>query len=476
MIRRNSFVLLLGLLLLSACHKKGPTAAPESNHAPTVELVQPTIRDLVRIVGQPSFIDSYEQTAIYAKLPGFILKWNVDIGDRVKKGDLLATLFIPELEQEYKLKQANTQMDRALVDQAKTLVEVAEGNLKAATAKVAEAKADVAKFDALVRRWDSEVNRQITMVNDRVIDQQILGESRRQFEASQASREASVAAVATAEAMELARRADLDKAKVDVEVAQAQLAVAEADEKRVDALYSYTRLTAPYDAIVVWRNANTGDFVLPATGDPSAEPRSADQSTSKASPIYVVARTDVVRIYVDVPEYEANYIVSLVDHKSGDTRPATPATVRVPAFHNDDVPAKVTRSSWALNMKSRTLRAEIDISNPDAKLLPGMYAYGTVRIEQPKARVLPEGTLTQSGNDTVCFLYENGKAVKTQVQTGLRSDGVVEILKKKVGGAWTDFTGQEQVIQADLTEIADGEEVTAERSAASGASKAPGNP
>ena len=122
---------MLAVLLCSACHKKGPTVArPIGPMSPIVQLVQPEIRDLVRIVGQPSFIDSYEQTAIYAKLPGFILKWNVDIGDRVKKDDLLATLFIPELEQEYNLKKANTQMDRALVEQANKLVEVAEGNLQ----------------------------------------------------------------------------------------------------------------------------------------------------------------------------------------------------------------------------------------------------------------------------------------------------------------------------------------------------------
>ena len=429
------------------------------NDVPVAKLVKPEIRDLVRIVGQPSFIDSYEQTAIYPKLPGFILKWDVDIGDRLKKDELLATLFIPELEQEFNLKKAQVLMDRALVDQAHKLVEVAGANLKAATAKVAEAKADVGQFDALVRRWDSEVGRQTTMVADRVIDRQILSESRRQLESSQASREAAEAAVATAEAVEMARRADLDKSNVDVGVAGARLKVAQADEQRLAALYGYTRLTSPYEGIVVWRNANTGDFVLPATGDPSASGRTAEQSSDKASPIYVVARTDIVRIYVDVPEYEANYIVSEVDRKAGDTRAVTNATVRVPAFHNEDIPADVTRSSWALNMKSRTLRAEIDIHNPDAKLLPGMYAYGTVRIEQPKALVLPQKALVESGNDVVCFLYDKGKSVKTLVQTGLRSDGWVEVLKWKQGDTWVDFTGDEQVLDCDLSELSDGGDV-----------------
>ncbi len=90
------------------------------------------------------------------------------------------------------------------------------------------------------------------------------------MQASVASRDAAVAAVQTAEADRVARAADLDKAKVDVDVAGAKLDVAVADEKRVEALYGYTKLLAPYNGIVVLRNANTGDFVLPATGDPSA--------------------------------------------------------------------------------------------------------------------------------------------------------------------------------------------------------------
>ncbi|MBI2825252.1 MAG: efflux RND transporter periplasmic adaptor subunit [Planctomycetia bacterium] len=447
------------LVLATGCRKAPPAAVAPVRDVPTVRLVKPETRDLVRTVGQPSFIDSYEQTAIYAKLASYVLKWNVDIGDRLKKDDLLATLYIPELEQEYNVKKAQVTMDQALIDQADKLVEVADANVKAAVAKVAEAKADVGKFEALVHRWDSEVGRQVSMVADRVLDRQILGESRRQLESSRASKDAADAAVATAEANQLARQADLDKAKVDVEVAQARLKVASADEQRLAALYSYTRLTAPYPSIVVLRNINTGDFLLPATGDPSAAPTSADQSTGKASPVYVLARTDIVRIYVDVPESEANYIVSQVDHKAGDTRPVTKATVRVPAFQNDDMPAEVTRSSWALNMRSRTLRAEIDLANPDARLLPGMYAYGMVVIERPGVRALPQATLAELGNQSICYTYADGKAVKTPVQTGLRADGWVEVLRKMVAGSWVDFTGDEQVIQCDLSELADGQAV-----------------
>jgi len=145
MIRKQNNLALLLMLLSIGCAKKAPDATPTVSDIPTVHLVKPETRDLVRQVGQPSFIDSYEQTAIYAKLPGYVLKWNVDIGDRTKKDELLATLFIPELEQEYNLKKAQVSMDQALIAQANKLVDVADGNLKAAVAKVSETEADVGK-------------------------------------------------------------------------------------------------------------------------------------------------------------------------------------------------------------------------------------------------------------------------------------------------------------------------------------------
>ena len=117
------------LRMLAGCSRKAKVEVAAVSDVPDGKARQSRARrDLVRAVGQPSFIDSYEQTAVYAKLPGYILKWNVDIGDRIKQGELLATLFIPELEQELNLKKAQVKMDTALVAQAGRLVEVAAAN------------------------------------------------------------------------------------------------------------------------------------------------------------------------------------------------------------------------------------------------------------------------------------------------------------------------------------------------------------
>ena len=116
-------------------------------------------------------------------------------------------------------------------------------------------------------------------------------------------------------------------------------------------------------------------------------------------------------------------------------------------------------TSWSLGTKTRTLRAEIDLPNPEARLLPGMYAYGMVFIDRPGVRAVPVGAVTVFGNQTCCYLLENGKAVKTPVQVGVSDGTWIEVAGKQTNGAWSAFTGAEQVILGDLSEIVDGEAV-----------------
>ena len=92
------------------------------------------------------------------------------------------------------------------------------------------------------------------------------------------------------------------------------------------------------------------------------------------------------------------------------------------AYRDEEIPATVTRTAWALNVKSRTLRAEIDLTNTDSQLLPGMYAYGKVTIDRPGVRAVPVDALVYSGDQTFCWHYENGHAVRTEIETGV-SDG-----------------------------------------------------
>ena len=140
------------------------------------------------------------------------------------------------------------------------------------------------------------------------MDQQVLDETQRQLKSGQASLEASRAAVKTRDAQRLAAEATTEKTTTDISAAEARVQVAEADERRLAALVDYLTITAPYDGVVFARNVNLGDFVLPATGDPTQGVFSLGVSPSKATPLYVINRIDPVLFIIGVPEADAAYV------------------------------------------------------------------------------------------------------------------------------------------------------------------------
>ncbi len=232
------------------------------------------------------------------------------------------------------------------------------------------------------------------------------------------------------------------RAEVNVAVARARVVVAQSEAKRLEAWVGYLKLFAPYDGIIVARNANTWDFVLPNTGDPTAMNRAPHLSPSgQAAPIYVVDRTDIVRIYVDIPERDANYV-----HIGSEAR------VKVWAYRDEWLPATVTRLSWALNNNSRTMRAEIDLPNPGSQILPGMYAYGEIVVERPNVLALPKSALTSAGGKSFIWRYENGHALRTEIQTGIRDGEWIEVTNRRIesGSAgeerWVPIDNSEQVL------------------------------
>jgi RND family efflux transporter MFP subunit len=426
---------------------KPPAAAKPVDVDPHVRLVKAELRTISRTVGQPGFIYAYEQTAIFPQVAGSVKKWHVDIGDSIKKDQEIATLSVPDLDAQLLQKKAQVELDEAQVLVAERMVEVATNNVRVAAAHVDEVKAGVNKFLASMERWESEVKRLTGLAEQGVVDKQVLDESRKQLKSETAARDAANATVVAAEATQLARKSDLDKAQADVVAARAKAQVSREDAKRVAALVGYTHITAPYAGIVVTRNANTGDYLQPGSGDQSVSSVAPGQSGAHV-PLYVVARIDRIRVYVDVPEMDAGSVMR-----------GTKARVRVQALRDEEISAEVTRTSGSLHRETRTLRAEIDLPNPDSRLRPGMYAYANVLIHHNDVRALPLAAVVELGNQNCCYLYEDGKAVQTPVQIGISDGKWVEATKKRVGGTWTDFTGEEEVILCDLSELTDGQTV-----------------
>jgi multidrug efflux pump subunit AcrA (membrane-fusion protein) len=448
--RRAGLLLMSVVLATSGCGHDEKSNYTSSLKPPTVQIIHPEIRNIVRVVGQPSFIEAYERTSIYPKMTAYIDKWIVDIGDRVKKGDILARLFVPEIVEDFGTKKATVKLDEERIELARTMVEVADADVLSAQARLEESQSILGKYQAEVDRWSSEVERLDLQVKRGVVDAQILLESQKQLKSSDAARDAARSAIKRATADLLSSRATLAKSKVDVSVARADLGVATSEAKRLEAWVGYLTLSAPFDGIIVARNANTFDFVLPASGDPSADRRSPDLSPSGTSaPIYVVDRTDIVRVFVDIPEQDANFI-----------RIGSKASVLARSFRESPIEGTVTRTSWALNVKSRTLRAEVDLPNTETHLLPGMYAYARVIIDRPHVHALPMAAITKSGDKTYCWFGKDGHAQRIEIRTGISDGDWIEVISYRhattdVDAPWDQINGSEPIVMGDLSILAE---------------------
>jgi HlyD family secretion protein len=422
-----------------------PPSAPATSQAiPTVTVAHPERKTLVRGIAQPGQIEPFEQTPIHAKVSGFVRSVNVDIGDPVRgpgltgdaaQGQVLAELWVPEMEEEVRQKTALVALADAEIAQAEAARKTFQAGVESAQALVREAEAGRKRVQANFERWESEYKRLQGLVARKVIDEQTRDETLNQYKAAEASREEVDAKVFSCEAAQREATARWEKASADVEAAKARRLVAQSEERRLRALLNYATIRAPFDGVVTKRNVDTGHY-LPTAGLGSV-------------PLFVVVNLDPVRIFVDVPEIDASSI-----------KPGMPARIRIQALKDREIAGKITRTGGILDPKTRTLRVEIDVPNADKKLLPGMYAYATIDLEYPNILSVPAAAVVKKGDSAFCYRVENGKAVRTVVQTGLSDGRRIALVKRQVSGvAWEDFTGSELIITSSVATLTDGQEV-----------------
>ena len=170
---------------------------------------------------------------------------------------------------------------------AKAAVKVAEADVASAQAKLGEVRAGVSRAEADVARWQAEYKRVEQLHRERALTGTLVDETLSKLRSAEASREEIQAQVKTAEAALVQSSAALEQARAEVAAAVAPIEVARQDAHRVEALLSYTRIEAPYDGIVTARNVDTGNLTQPG---------------ATSQPLFVVARSDIVTIKVDVPE------------------------------------------------------------------------------------------------------------------------------------------------------------------------------
>jgi RND family efflux transporter MFP subunit len=391
--------------LAAGCRPEPPSPpSPQATSVPEVTAAKPERRTLTLVTTQPGRIEAFERTPLFAKLAGYVEEVKVDIGDAVEKDDVLVRIAVPELVDELHEKEALVAQAQAEVRQSESAVAASRAAAETAQARIAEVDAGLIRAKADVERWKSEHDRMKELAAKGSITRKLEEETLNALRAAEAAVQEVVARGQSARTGYHESEAKIGTAEADKVAAEARHKVALAAVDRIKTMLGYTEIKAPYAGSVTSRGVDTGHLVQ-AVGGP------------RSTPLMEVSRTDMVRIFVDIPELEAGQI------DVGD-----PAEVRLQAVDGPPIRGAVTRTSGALVEANHALRVEIDLPNTTGRLRPGMYATVTIQLaERPGAIVIPVAAVVRDGTATWCCLVRDGKVERRPVELGLRSGAFVEV-------------------------------------------------
>jgi multidrug efflux pump subunit AcrA (membrane-fusion protein) len=318
----------------------------------------------------PGNITPITEAYVFARAAGYLKRRYVDIGDRVRAGQLLAEIDAPDLDQQ--------------VTQAQAAVAQSEGQLGQAEATLQQL---IATRDLANLTWKRY---QVLTVSGAVSRQD--GDTQ---ETASKTAEANVTA-----------------GEKNVRAAQEFVRASKATLQRLITLQGYEKITSPFAGIVTSRNVDVGALIS-TTGSSlgPARPAAAPTDVPSGGEVFRVAEISRLRVLVSVPQTEAP---GLTVGQSAD--------VTVQEFPNRSFPGKVTRTSNSLDAGSRTLLTEVQVANPAGTLLPGMYTlvkFITDRADPPF--LVPDAALVVQSNGTTLALLQ---PLTAQEQANAKSQGV----------------------------------------------------
>jgi len=401
---------------------------PSHAEAVTVEVTSPERQDIHREISLPGTLKPLEETVLFAKVSGFLSKINVDIGDRVKAGDLIAVLDIPEMEPEGLLAKAKLTEAKAHLSKAQSETDAARANAKAYAEKAKAKAASIRKIEVDARIKKTVFDRYKLLAADGSVTELEFDEVQGEFESAEALKVGAQAEVASAQADAKSARAQIKVAQSNVAVAEAAVQSASAEVARVEALASYARISALFDGIVTARYVDTGQLINEGT-------------SSKPTAIVRIVRDRKLRLHFNVPEKEVPFIGK-----------GTVLTFTPDAMAHQPLEAKVTRMAGELDMDSRTMRAEAIVNNKGGKLKPGMFVRLDVQMDIRKnALTIPAKTLVIHDGQTSVWLVEGGTSKLVPVKLGYDDGKIIEVLE-----GVSDST---QVVLSGQVNLRDGAEV-----------------
>ena len=317
-------------------HERALAKETERSTVPTVAIVHPLAETPDEELVLPGSLQAFEESPIYARTSGYLVRWYKDIGSRVKEGDLLATIDTPEIDQELNQTRAARQQIVAQLELARTSAE----------------------------RWENL--RKSDSVSAQEADQQTSGYKQ----------------------------------------AQANLASADANVRRLEQMESFKRVYAPFSGVITKRNVDPGALINAGAGAAGRE-------------LFDIARVDPLRVFTSVPQAYAPFI-----KVGGQT------TVTLQEFPGQKFAARVARTAESIDPTTRTLLTEVDVPNKDGRLLPGSFGevHFAVGSNVNKVTVPVNAMLFRSEGPRLAVVDGNGRIQLRPINIGRDYGTSLEIL------------------------------------------------
>jgi multidrug resistance efflux pump len=487
-------VLLVGALFLTrggegARADEARGAGETEENAISVKTVRPK-RDasFSTSIEQPAYVDGYYRADLMARVAGPIKPNGIvnAVGDRVKADEVLVQIDVPDL-------RADVRQKDAVIDQRQSDLDLAKANLKTALAAEKSAaafinfkQAEVGRAEASERFRQKEFNRfkGLTSGPNPAVTADVLDEAQEQYEAAKAGSAAARFAVKDAEAELEKAKAKSEAAAADVKVAESLVGVARKDREKAQAMLDLATIRAPFDGVVIRRNADPGTFVQNA-------------ATAHTDPLLTLVRDDIVTVYMKVP-----------DRFCHDVNADTGAVIQMDTLPGLVIRGKVTRYAPSLDNPEhdRTMRVEVDLYNGTAReyeaflareqatgnadlksktlpqfprvegkdvadrplrLIPGQYGKMRLVLRSFKnAWLLPRTAVFSQGGTSYVFVIKDGRALKMPVEVQADNGEEVKVaLIEKVRGETVqrDLIGNEEIVSTNQGELSNGQLVKTTR-------------
>lgn len=329
----------------------------------------------------PANIQAIQEFSIYSRCDGYLKRRLVDIGDHVRKGQLLVEIDAPELEKQLKREVADYK-------QAEAQVKSAEADLAQAMSMVQNNKAAVKRLEAQIHFSALEVQRYKDLERQGAVSSEQRDEKVRDVSTDRASLEAAQAAVAAAKAQAAAYREKITAARANVDAANASV-------EELETTTAFQKVLAPCDGVITARNVDAGALV-------------SKGSSTNNQELLKMARTDMLRVFVYIPQTDYQGVTV-----------GMPAKITVAELPNQAFDARITHISGGLDPTSRTLLAEIQIPNTNRKLMPGMFAQVRMIAQRQHPPVIaPDSAIVVKPEGQFVVVYDNGSVHYQKVTLG----------------------------------------------------------